>query len=123
MADDPIIENANKISALLQERMRIKGKSLEGQIHKSGRRLPRKIKRAAQRVATASALAENPKLARQVDQTAVLADADRVIAHLVEIDPIEALKDKILITLAKFSAVLIIAVIAAIWIAHSRGMI
>ena len=123
MSGDQVSEYADKIRALMTERLRIKGRSLEAQIKKSGRRLPRRIKRQATQVAKASAVIENPKLSRMVDQKAVQTAAENVIKHLQGIDPKEALKDRVLWALGKFSAVLILAVIIGVWVARSRGMI
>lgn len=123
MSDDPIIDYGSKISGLMQERLRIKGRSLAQQIHRSGRRLPKRIKRAALRVDAAGTQAGHPKLARQLDQAALRADAEAVIAHLEAIDPVEVLKDKVLVWLAKVSALLILGFVGAVWYARSQGLI
>ncbi len=123
MSGDQVTEYADKIRALMTERLRIKARSLEAQIHKSGRRLPRRVKRDASFIAKAEVLAQNPKLARMVDHAAVEKAADNVITHLLAIDPTEALKDRVLWTLGKASAVLIAVFIGAVWYAHANGMI
>ena len=120
---DAIADHARQISELLETRMRIKGRSLDQQIHKSGRRLPRRIKRDAKRVAQAATLTQNPKLARMVDPAEVDGPAANVIAHLKGIDPHEVMKDRILITLAKIAAFVIVVFIAVVWFAHSRGLV
>lgn len=123
MSGEQVSDYAAQISTLMAERLRIKGRSLDAQIHKSGRRLPRRIKRDAAFVAQANTLIANPKLARMVDVAAVRRAGDNVIAHLQTIDPRKIAIDRILRTLAKFSAVLIITFIAVIWYARSRGLI
>ncbi len=123
MSGDKVTEYVETISTLMAERLRIKGASLAVQIRKSGRRLPRRIKRDATQVAKANSLIQNPKLARMVDDKAIARAAENVIAHLSEIDPNEVLKDKVLWALGKVSAVLIALFIAAVWYARSRGMV
>ncbi len=123
MSGDQVTEYAEKIHTLLTERLRIKGRSLEAQIKKIGRRLPRKIKRDASFIAKAQGLSQNPKLARMVDPGAVKRAGDNVVAHLSEIDPKEALKDRVLWALGKVAAVVIAVFIVAVWYAHSNGMI
>ncbi|MEY1556514.1 hypothetical protein AB3Y40_12855 [Yoonia sp. R2331] len=123
MSGDKVTEYVETISTLMAERLRIKGASLAVQIRKSGRRLPRRIKRDATQVAKANSLIQNPKLARMVDDKAIARAAENVIAHLSEIDPNEVLKDKVLWALGKVSAVLIALFIAAVWYARSRGLV
>ncbi len=123
MSGDQVTEYAEKIRSLLTERLRIKGRTLEAQIHKSGRRLPRKIKRDASFIAKAEGLSQNPKLVRMVDAAAVEKAGRRVVEHLLEIDPKEALKDRILWALGKAAAVVILIFIGAVWYANSKGMI
>lgn len=123
MSNADLIAAAEQIQTLLLGRMHIKSPTLEGQIHKAGRRLPRGIKKDARRVALAHQQALHPKLSRQIDYPAVENAADRVIEHLEAINPNDAIKDRILWGLGKISAVLIIAFIIAVWAAHSRGLI
>ena len=123
MSDNDPNAYAAEIHTLIEQRLRIKGASLTQQIHKTGRRLPRKVKRDANIVAQAAMMAGHPKLVRQIDHVAVANAGSAVVAHLEAINPTEVLKDRILWTLGKISAVVIIVFVAVVWVAHSRGMI
>ena len=112
-----------EIRLLLEERLKLKGPSLTAQIGKVGRRLPKALIRDLRRIAEAETVAEAPKLAMQIDEADIAARAERVISHLKGIDPRQVMFDKVLFTTAKFSAVLIGLFIAAVWIAHARGLV
>ena len=58
---------ADRISDLLDQKMRIKGKDLSDKLSKGGHRLPRRVREAAGVLARMSELAANPKLMKQVD--------------------------------------------------------
>ena len=123
MSADAIKVQIARIRTLLQERLRIKGATLERQIKKSGRLLPRRLRGDAQYVAQAAGLLENPKLSRMVDVQAVGQAATRVESYLREIDPGDLLRGRILVLLGKISAVLIFGFVIAVWIAVERGLI
>lgn len=123
MSGDVLSNYVEQVSALLQERLRIKGRTLTRQVSKLGRRVPRKIKKDAAFLAQANALQEHPKLAQMVDQAQVVRAGDAVIAHLRSIDPRDVMIDKILRLLAKISALGIAIVIAVIWYLWDQGLI
>ena len=123
MSVDQITSMAARLQTLFEERMRLKGKSLDAQVHKARPRLPRRIFRDAQVVIRAVDMVGNPKLERQVDVRATADAARRVEVHLLEIDPRDELKGKVLTVLGKVSAFVIIVFIVTIWILYQRGAI
>lgn len=120
---DQIAQQAQQISQLLAERCGIKGPTLAAQLAKTRRALPRRLRRDARSVAEAAELAAHPKLGRQIDPAPVLQAADRVIAHLQDIDLARLRMDRLLWTLGKISFVLIVVFVLAVYLAWSRGMI
>lgn len=123
MAADTLTRTVDEIRKLLESRLKIRGRTLEHQLGKVGRRLPRRIKLEAAVVAQADVLRQNPKLARMVDPGRVQKSANRVIAHLRAIDPKAERMTRILRRLAKWSALGIAAFIGAVWYYWSRGQI
>ncbi len=123
MPGDKITDYAEEISNLLTERLRIKGRSLEQKIYRSGRQMPARIKRDAQSVAQAMVLCQNPKLARMVDQAAIGRAAENVISHLTSIDRAEVMKTRILLATAKVAAFAIVVFVVLVTMAYKRGMI
>lgn len=77
-----IQQMADRIAALLEERLRVPGKGLSAKMRRAGRMLPRGVRHAGRRLAEAAAMAQNPKLLPQVDETRVAADYDLCLRHL-----------------------------------------
>ena len=123
MSDEVVINTAGKISALFEERMRLKGPNLERQIYKAGRKLPRKVRRDAKAVAKAQLNADHPKLSRMIDRAGFDKAAQNVIAHLSAIDPRDEMIGRLLVFLGKVSAVLIVAFVLAVWYFWSKGLV
>lgn len=77
-----IQQMADRIAALLEERLRIRGTGLAAKVRRAGRTLPRGVRQAGWRLATAAAMAQNPKLLPQVNEARVAADYDLCLRHL-----------------------------------------
>jgi hypothetical protein len=71
-----IQQMAERVSGLLTERMHVKGQDLEDKVHRAGRRLPRKVRHAAQELATAAENSYNPKLLLQINEEDVAENYD-----------------------------------------------
>ncbi|WP_022705271.1 hypothetical protein [Pseudorhodobacter ferrugineus] len=77
-----IQQMGERISALLTERLQIKGRDLADKLKRGGGRLPRKVRVAAQGVATATEQSYNPKLLLQINEEKVAENYDICIKHL-----------------------------------------
>ena len=77
-----IIQMADRVSALLEERLSVRGRTLAEKVRKAGRRLPRKVREAAGYLAEAGEMAQNPKLLVRVDEGDVAAAYDICLRHL-----------------------------------------
>lgn len=82
-----IQQMADRVAALMEERLGAKGKGLAAKLHRAGRRLPRKVRAAGEELAQAAAMAQNPKLLLQIDHDAMSAAYDTCIKHLAAINP------------------------------------
>lgn len=71
----------------LREKLSVTGPDLGHQIRQAGRRLPWRVRREAEFLARAEAMARHPRLSRLVDPRDVLRAEDRVLRHLAGIDP------------------------------------
>ena len=96
MTHDEMTPMIEEIRALLRQRLSIRGKTLDVQLRKARRLLPRAVRREAAFLAEAYTLTQNPKLARMVNAAQVHEARDQVIAHLQSVDPAERRKDRIL---------------------------
>lgn len=71
-----------RVAELLEQRLRLRGPTLGVLVRKAGRRLPRKVRRAAQELAEVEALAQHPKGRMMVDMIRATAAYDICMAHL-----------------------------------------
>ncbi|WP_199737685.1 hypothetical protein [Falsigemmobacter faecalis] len=80
MAD--VQQMAAKVADLLESRLRVRGPTLAVLVRKAGRRLPRKVRRAAQELASFEGLARHPKGAMMVSQGRAEAAYEICMNHL-----------------------------------------
>lgn len=73
---------ADRVAALMEERLRIRGRGLPEKLRRGGKTLPRQVRAAAEALATAAEQAQNPRLLIQIDPEAVAADYDTCLKHL-----------------------------------------
>lgn len=85
MSGVAIQQMADRVAALMEERMGIRGADLAAKVRKAGRSLPRKIRAAATDLADAAERSQNPKLLVQIDQAKVAADYDLCVRHLMTV--------------------------------------
>lgn len=84
------------IRNLLETQLRVRGATLDRQVHRAGRMLPRKIRAEAAFLVQADMLVQNPKLARMISPDRVQKAHHTVAIYLRGIDPKERLKGRIL---------------------------
>ncbi|MGL4310469.1 MAG: hypothetical protein ACRCSU_08270 [Paracoccaceae bacterium] len=73
---------ADRVSALLADRLGVRGRTLSEQIDRAGRRLPRKVRAEARILANATGMSGNPKLAAIADHARVARAYDTCVAYL-----------------------------------------
>lgn len=81
-----IQQMADRISELLEERLRIKGRDLADKMHRAGRRLPRKVRAAGRHLAAMDVQSHNPKLLLQIDEEAVEREYDICVKYLTALN-------------------------------------
>ncbi|HBD91663.1 MAG: hypothetical protein A2092_02160 [Rhodobacteraceae bacterium GWE1_64_9] len=82
MGATTIQQMADRVAGLLEERLQIRGAGLTEKLARGGRRLPRKVRQAAQDLAQASQMSHNPKLLIQIDEGKVAEAYDRCLRYL-----------------------------------------
>ena len=114
---------AARLSALMEERLGLRGPDLERQLRKAGRRLPRHIRRDGETVVMAERLAAHPKLARQIDRAALARADDRMTRHLEAIDPKEARRTRLINMAALIAAQILVIAVALVAVLAWRGIV
>ena len=123
MDQDALTQQIEEVRGLMAERLRLRGATLEDQVRRAKRLLPRTLVREAQYLAQAETLMRNPKLARMVDAEKARGARDRLTAHLMTVDPKERRKDRILGILGGLAFnLLLIGALAVIWL-RWRGVV
>lgn len=85
-----------ELGRLMEERLGIRGRGLADQVRRAGRLLPRGVRRDLARIGQWQDMRRHPRQYHMVDEAALHAAADRVAAHLRDIDPAERRKDRLL---------------------------
>ena len=114
---------ADAIRVLIEERLRIRARTLDQQLRKAGRSIPKAVQRDAHYLAQAGALAQNPKLARMIDATKADRAYANVTAYLKTVDPRARRKDTALRIAAVIALNLLLISGAAIWYLWWKGAI
>lgn len=73
---------ADRVAALMQERLNIGGSGLAAKLKRGGRRLPANVRREAEYLAELSHLAQHPKVQMMLDEERAAAAYDTCIKHL-----------------------------------------
>lgn len=96
MGAKTIQQMAERISALLTERMQIKGRDLGEKLARGGRRLPRKVRISAEALRLAAEQSYNPKLLLQINEEDVANDYDTCVKHLRKLNKGHKLREVLL---------------------------
>lgn len=116
-----IQQMAERVTSLMEERLRIKGKGLQEKLRKGGRLLPRRVRLAAESLADAAERSQNPKLLLQIDEAAVVAAYDICSKHLSKIDAGHRRLTGILGTASSIAASLLVVGVVVICVLYWRG--
>lgn len=82
MGGASVQQMADRVAALMEERLRVRGTGLAGKLRRGGRALPRKIRAEAELLAAAAEKAQVPKLLLQLDQERVAEAYDACVRYL-----------------------------------------
>ena len=81
-----IQQMADRVSALLEQKLGVRGRTLDERIRKARWRLPRAIRAEARFLETAAAQAQHPKLRVQIDEGRVARAHDACVRFLQSVD-------------------------------------
>jgi hypothetical protein len=113
----------DEVSAALDAKLRVRGRTLEAQVRKAGRLLPRGVKRDATYLMKAAPLAANPKLARMVDMTKAKQAHRNVLAFLEGFDLGARRRTAALNLVASIAFALMVTGILLLFVLVQRGFV
>lgn len=124
MKDDlNIFRKAETLRGLMEDHLGVKARSFERACQRAGRRIPRRLRDPAARLAEAVRMAENPMLQRYLDVPALTADFNALHDWLRKKDLAEERKTRRLNLLALVAFQVLIVAAALIWFLRWRGLI
>jgi hypothetical protein len=114
---------ADRVDQLLEERLRLKGGTLDSKLRRAGRRLPRAVRDAGAALSTAVMMMQSPKLMHQVDDATVAVAYDICVRHLTAINPGAARNGMILNIAASIAFSLLVVAVLLVSFLYWRGFI
>jgi len=81
-----IQQMADRVAALIEQRLKVGGKGLAAKVRKAGRRLPRNVRIAAEALVQANDMAKSARLMHQIDEELVAEAYDICVRHLGRVD-------------------------------------
>ncbi|MGP3699363.1 hypothetical protein [Rhodobacter sp. NSM] len=118
-----IRQMVDRVAALMEERLHVRGKDSVAKLRRGAGRLPRRIRAAARDLAQAGEMAQNPRLLIQVDFGKVSEDYDLCVRHLGTVDAKARIAGKLLAFLRVALVLALVAGAAGLAIARWRGLI
>ncbi len=113
----------DEVRAALQDKLRVRGRTLEKQIRRAGRQLPRHVRNDATYLAQAVALSDNPKLARMIDMAKAQKAHRNILAHLDTVDIGAQRRNAALNMLASVMFALLVTGVLLLGVLWVRGFI
>lgn len=118
-----IQQMADRIAALMEERLGARGPGLAATLKSRGSALPRKVRHAADELAKSAAMAQNPKLLLQVDHDALARNYDLCLRHLMGLKPQSRLLNGTLSIAASITLSLLVVAVLVVALVRWRGLI
>ena len=123
MSKVSIQQMADRVSALLEQRLKVTGPTLEVRIKRTGSKLPRKIRDAAEALVQATQMADNPKLLMQIDYEAVAVAYDLCVRHLNSVNQAERRRGMLLDAAARIAFALLAVSVLVVVVLYWRGFV
>jgi len=82
-----IQQMADRVAALMEQKLRMRGAGLSDKLRRAGRRLPKSVRLAAEALAQAGEMAKSPRLMHRIDEERVAEAYDTCLRHLGAVDP------------------------------------
>ena len=118
-----IQQMADRVAALMEQRLGVRGRSLPEKLRRGRRRLPRRLRREAALLADATAQAGHPRLMAQLDHERLSTAYDALVRHLSPLGRSER-RTAMLRSIGAGAALAVLAVLCLFFgVAAWRGLI
>lgn len=112
---DDLDKRSARLQRLFEVQMGIKARSLPQALRRAGRRLPKRLRKQGAVILQTQKMAQNPKLARQLDSQEVDRAFEQITAHLETVDLKDERFGRFLGIAGIVSANLLIIVAGFVW--------
>lgn len=123
MATITIEQMAENLSALLAQRLKVSGPTLEICFKRASSRLPRQVRKAAGEVVEAYKIAQNPKIRVQLNHDAISNAYDLCYAHLRGLNRTQRRRGLILDSSARIAFAMLAVIMLWVSVLHWRGFV
>ncbi len=123
MSATTIQQMANRVAALMQDRLGIRGKDLSEKLRRAGRSLPAAIRAELRYLDTAAKQAQNPKLLVQIDDARVAEAYDACVKYLNEVGRAERRRTLLLNMLSSVAFSIFAVGVLLLAVLYWRGLI
>lgn len=118
-----IQQMADRVSSLMERRLKIGGNSLETRLHRAGNRLPKQVREAGEVLVSATQMMQSPKLLMQIDTEAVAEAYDICVKYLNTVNLSARRKGLVLDAGARIAFALLTVGILVVAALYWRGFI
>lgn len=123
MSKITIQQMADRVSALIEQRLKVSGATLEAKVRRAGAQLPRPVRDAAEAMVQATQMAQSPKLLMQIDPEAVAIAYDICVRHLNGVDLAARRRGLVLDIAARIAFALLVVGVMLVGVLYWRGYI
>ncbi len=114
-------DQANGLAEYMASQLRVKGDTLADVTAKAGRRLPKHLRREAEKISAAETLTQHPRLERLVDEKALLRSERKLRKFLDRQDPKAVRRGEVLDFLAKIGFVVFVIAVVLFYLLTTSG--
>ena len=118
-----IQQMADRVAALLEQKLRISGKGLAVKVRRAGRRLPKKVRIAAEALVQATEMAQSARLMQQIDDELVAEAYDICLKHLGAVDAADRRKGALVGVAASVAFSLLAVTVLLVAVLLWRGLL
>ena len=113
----------DEVHGTFAEKLGLRGRTLDRQIRKAGRLLPRTVRRDAVFLSQCLTVADNPKLAKMYDMNRATEAHANIMAYLDTIDPAAERRARAMSLFASIAFALLVTAGLVIFVLSRRGFI
>jgi len=118
MSVTTVQQMADRVAALMEQRLKVAGKDLREKLRRGGRRLPRRIRREAEYLAEVAELALHPKMQLMLDDARIAAAYDACVKYLNPLGAADRMKGALIGVGGSIAFALLVVgagVVAVLW--------